>query len=76
MTLGDFANRIVLAWGWKRRLIALSCGAVSALAMAPYDFWPVLAVTFPIFVWLLDGSGAGTRGLRAAFFAGWWFGFG
>jgi apolipoprotein N-acyltransferase len=76
MTLGDFANRIVLAWGWKRRLIALSCGAASALAMAPYDFWPVLAVTFPIFVWLLDGSGAGTRGLRAAFFAGWWFGFG
>jgi apolipoprotein N-acyltransferase len=76
MTLADLANRVVLSWGWKRRLIALCSGAVSALAMAPFDLWPILAVTFPIFVWLLDGAGAGKRGLLVAFGAGWWFGFG
>jgi apolipoprotein N-acyltransferase len=76
MTLAGLANRAVLSWGWKRRGIAFASGAVSALAMAPFNLWPVLAVTFPVLVWLLDGSGAGRRGLAAAFGAGWWFGFG
>ncbi len=76
MTLADLANRVVLSGGWRRRGIALGCGALSALAMAPFDLWPVLAVTFPVFVWLLDGVGAGRRGLLGAFGTGWWFGFG
>lgn len=76
MTLADLANRVVLSWGWKRRGIAFASGAFSALAMAPFDLWPVLAITLPVFVWLLDGAGAGKRGLVAAFGAGWWFGFG
>jgi apolipoprotein N-acyltransferase len=76
MKLADFADRIVLAWGWRRRIIALAAGAASALAMAPFNIWPVLAITLPILVWLLDGTGSGRAGLRAAFFTGWWFGFG
>jgi len=76
MKLADVAYRIVLAWGWRRRLIAFFSGALSALAMAPFNLWPVLAITFPVFVWLLDGAGAGRDGLRTAFFTGWWFGFG
>ncbi len=76
MTLADLANRVVLSWGWKRRGIALASGALSALAMAPLNLWPVLALTFPVFIWLLDGTGAGRRGLLAAFGTGWWFGFG
>jgi apolipoprotein N-acyltransferase len=76
MTLSAFAYRIVLAWGWRRRLIAAAAGALSALAMAPFDFWPILAITFPVFIWLLDGAGAGNAGLRVSFFTGWWFGFG
>jgi apolipoprotein N-acyltransferase len=44
--------------------------------MAPYDLWPVLALTLPVLVWLIDGAGAGMNGTRAAFAAGWWFGFG
>jgi apolipoprotein N-acyltransferase len=76
MTLAGFANRVVLSWGWKRRGIAFLAGALSALAMAPFELWPVLAITFPVFVWLLDGTGAGKRGLIAAFGTGWWFGFG
>ena len=76
MTLAGLANHVVLAWGWKRRLIALLAGALSALAMAPFDLFPILALTLPVFVWLLDGAGAGRKGLRAAFASGWWFGFG
>jgi apolipoprotein N-acyltransferase len=74
--LAAAAHPIVLAWGWRRRLIAFAAGAISALAMAPYDLWPVLALTLPVLIWLIDGAGAGWNGTRAAFTAGWWFGFG
>src|SRR5258708_31288484 len=50
---------IILAWGWKRAAIALVAGALSALAMAPFHAWPILFVTFPQLVWLVDGSAAG-----------------
>ena len=49
---------IILAWGWKRAAIALIAGALSALAMAPFNAWPVLFLTFPVAVWLIDGAGA------------------
>ncbi|MDB5618587.1 apolipoprotein N-acyltransferase [Tardiphaga sp.] len=75
--LRNLALSIILAWGWKRAAIALAAGAVSSLAMAPFNAWPVLFVTFPIVVWLIDGSAAGKmRGIPAAAMAGWWFGFG
>jgi apolipoprotein N-acyltransferase len=68
---------IILAWGWKRAVIALSAGALSALAMAPFNAWPILFLTFPVMVWLIDGAGAGRRGgVPAAAWAGWWFGLG
>jgi apolipoprotein N-acyltransferase len=71
------AHAIVLAWGLRRVLIAFSAGALSALAMAPVDAWPVLFVTFPILVWLTDGAAAGRLGgVPSAAVAGWWFGFG
>ena len=57
--------------------MAFGAGAVSALAMAPFDAWPVLFFTFPILVWLVDGAAAGRLGgLPNAAIAGWWFGFG
>ena len=68
---------IILSWGWKRAAIALAAGALSALAMAPFNAWPVLLITFPVMVWLIDGAGAGRwRGVPAAAMAGWWFGLG
>ncbi len=68
---------VVLSWGWRRAAIALAAGALSSLAMAPFNAWPVLFVTFPVMVWLLDGVGAGRwNGLPAAALTGWWFGFG
>ena len=53
------AYAVVLAWGWRRALIAFVAGAASALALAPIDAWPVLFLTFPVLVWLVDGSAAG-----------------
>jgi len=71
------AMAIILSWGWRRAAIALAAGALSSLAMAPFNAWPVLFVTFPVMVWLIDGAGSGRfNGLPAAAIAGWWFGFG
>jgi len=71
------AHWIVLSWGWRRALVAFATGALSALAMAPFDAWPVLFFTFPVLVWLTDGAAAGRLGgLPSAAIAGWWFGFG
>jgi apolipoprotein N-acyltransferase len=68
---------IILAWGWKRAAIALVAGALSALAMAPFNAWPILFLTLPVAVWQIDGAGAGRwRGLPAAALTGWWFGLG
>src|SRR5215467_1340826 len=68
---------IILSWGWKRALIALAAGALSVLAMAPFNAWPVLFLTFPVVLFLIDGAGAGRlRGVPAAALAGFWFGLG
>jgi apolipoprotein N-acyltransferase len=77
VTLTRLANAIVLAYGWQRAGIAFAAGAVSALALAPVNAWPVLFLTFPVLVWLVDGSASGRwSGAAAAAGAGWCFGFG
>jgi apolipoprotein N-acyltransferase len=78
-SLSDLPHRIVLAWGWRRVLIALAAGAASALAMPPLAAFPVLFVTLPVLVWLIDGTAAGAGRLAAvlpAALVGWCFGFG
>ena len=71
------AHAIVLASGWRRAVIAFVAGAASALALPPISGWPLLFITFPILVWLVDGAAAGCLGgVLAAAGAGWWFGFG
>lgn len=76
--LAGAAERIVLSHGWRRGLIAVTAGAASALAMPPISAWPVLALTFPVAVWLIDGASGATRGrtLLSAAGVGWQFGFG
>jgi apolipoprotein N-acyltransferase len=70
-------HTIVLSWGWRRWLIAFVAGALSVLALAPFNAWPVLFLTFPTLVWLIDGAGVGRwGGVGAAAATGWWFGFG
>ena len=68
---------IILTWGWKRACLALLAGALSSLAMAPFNAWPILFLTFPVAVWQIDGAAAGRwRGVPAAALTGWWFGLG
>ncbi|TYL85438.1 apolipoprotein N-acyltransferase [Bradyrhizobium cytisi] len=75
--LRQIALAIILTWGWKRALLAMACGALSVLALAPFNAWPVLFVTFPVMVWLIDGAGAGRYGgVPAAALTGYWFGLG
>ncbi len=77
MKPAGLVHAIVLSWGWRRWLVAFAAGALSALAMAPVNAWPILFVTFPTLVWLVDGAGAGRwHGVIGAAITGWWFGFG
>ena len=77
MTPTRIAHSVMLASGWRRALLAFAAGAASALAMAPINAWPLLFITFPVLVWLVDGSVAGRlSGIWRAAGAGWCFGFG
>lgn len=82
------AARVAHADGWLRAGIGFACGALSVLALAPFFLFPVLLLTLPVLVWLIDGCadcerrtagpGSGWRQhpvLRAGI-VGWWFGFG
>ena len=74
------AQRVILAWGWRRSLIAFLAGAAGALAMPPFGLLPALALSLTVAVWLIDGAAAG-RGrllatLRSTAVIGWWWGFG
>jgi len=75
------AGRIVLLWGWRRALMAFFAGALAALSQPPFDFPAICLASFPVLVWLIDGSvGKGDAGpigrILPAAVTGWWFGFG
>lgn len=76
--LSSLAGRTTLLSGWRRAAAAIAAGAVSALAMPPFSAWPVLALTLPVAVWLIDGAAGATRlrSVLAAARIGWCFGFG
>jgi apolipoprotein N-acyltransferase len=77
VNLTRISQPIVLAWGFRRALIAFLAGAGSTLAIAPLNFWPAMFITVPVAVWLLDGTPTGRwGGIVAAAITGWWFGFG
>lgn len=64
--------KIMALRGWRRALLAIAAGGLSALAFAPMFVTPILFLTLPVFIWLIDGS----ANWRRAFGAGWLFGFG
>ena len=77
MIVTRLAYAVMLAFGWRRAIIAFLAGVASALALAPINAWPILFLTFPVLIWLVDGSAAGRwSGAMAAAVAGWCFGFG
>jgi apolipoprotein N-acyltransferase len=77
VTLTRLAYAVVLASTWQRILIAFIAGVASALALAPFYAWPILFLTIPLLVWLVDGSAAARwSGAMGAALVGWFFGFG
>ena len=76
----SLAARVQALGGWRRRGAAFAAGSLSVLAMAPFFAWPVLWITLPVLVWLIDGAvaegGTGWRPSLRAAEVGWWFGFG
>ena len=50
---------------WPRRLAAFVAGLLAALAMPPFFAWPVLFLSLPCLVWLLDGIAAEPRSAAA-----------
>lgn len=78
MGISSVAEAVILAWGWRRRLIAFAAGASGALALPPLDLWPLVVLPMSFAVWLMDGAVGTSRWqrFRSAFGAGWWWGFG
>ncbi len=82
--IGAIPEKFAGLRGWRRAAAGFALGVVSVLGFAPFHAWPLLFLTFPAFVWLLDGiaqSAPDARGgtwprCRQAMLAGWWFGFG
>ena len=75
----DLAGRLegAVAWvraldGRKRLAISAALGAASAFAYAPIYAWPLLFLTMPALVWMIDGA----RSWASAAWIGWAFGFG
>src|SRR3569623_2284654 len=68
------AEWTMLRHGWRRFLVMLVAGALAALAIAPWFIVPALFVTFPFWVWALDGAERRT-GLGRIFGPAFWIGF-
>lgn len=77
----SIAGGFILLWGWKRSAVGFVAGVLSAFSLPPYNAFPVLFLTFAIFIWLLDSAATEpannffTKGW-SSFKTGWWFGFG
>ena len=63
---------------WPRRALAVAAGALSVMALAPFFIWPVLFLTMPALVFLIDAAiaSAPRRPAAHAAAAAWWFAFG
>ncbi len=69
---GRRAVRLTSLSGWRANLVALLAGGLSALALPPVHVIPILLVTLPLLLRLVQG----TRGPAMAAWRGWWFGLG
>jgi apolipoprotein N-acyltransferase len=73
------AETAMLSHGWRRFLLLLVAGAIAGLSVPPLFLLPALFVSFPLWVWCLDGAEPG-RGWRRffgeAFVIGFAFGWG
>jgi apolipoprotein N-acyltransferase len=65
-------SRLVGLKTWQRVIAGFALGALSTLAMPPWHWLPVLWISFPALLWMLEGC----RSPKDAAILGWSFGFG
>ena len=70
--LSRLQSRLAALRGLRADLAALGLGALSAAALPPFHVIPVLLISVPGLLVLLDAAGSPTVAARR----GWWFGFG
>lgn len=73
------AETAMLSYGWRRFLLLIATGAVAGLSIPPLFVAPALFVSFPVWVWCLDGAEPGRSWRRlfgSAFRIGFAFGWG
>ena len=73
------AETAMLSHGWRRFLLLVLAGAVAGLSVPPLFIVPALFISFPIWVWALDGAEPGKgwrRPFGPAFGIGFAFGWG
>src|SRR5271165_772785 len=70
--LSRLKSRLAAMRGLRADLAALALGALSAAALPPFHIVPVLLVSVPGLLILLDAA----RSPAVAARRGWWFGFG
>jgi len=56
----------------QKKLALFLAGIVANLAFAPFEFFPILLLSFPLFLLILETA----TSRKQAFWFGWWFGFG
>jgi len=62
--------------GWRRALLTIAAGGLTALGLAPFYILPFVIVGFSTLVLLLDTIDPSKNKLKSAFVTGWQFGFG
>jgi apolipoprotein N-acyltransferase len=65
-------GRLLKLKTWQRLLLGFTLGAASTLAMPPWHLVPILFISFPLLLWMLEGC----RRWKDAAVLGWSFGFG
>ena len=70
--LHDAVAALITLRGWRRRGAALLFGVLATLALPPVHIIPLLWISLPVLVLLIDSSPRP----RGAFADGWWWGFG
>ncbi|SNY90390.1 apolipoprotein N-acyltransferase [Cohaesibacter sp. ES.047] len=74
-----FVSNLLLLDGWRRLAAAFIAGIIASFAQDPFGWFPLLWLSMPLLVWLLDSAALGQNTKRAAFAmarVGWMFGFG
>jgi len=71
-TLHDLAYRFACLTGWRLWLVVLLLGALSALALPPWNWFLLIVPGFTGLLLTIQSAGRA----RSAFAAGWWFGVG